>query len=76
MVAKKEIITISLKNLLDKFIGDNEKIDFLDIDLEDYDLEVLKSNDWRKYRPKVILNESDKELKDSFSCEVSQYLIS
>ncbi|MEM0575260.1 FkbM family methyltransferase [Flavobacterium polysaccharolyticum] len=76
VVAKKEIITINLKSLLDKFIDDNQKIDFLDIDVEGYDLEVLKSNDWSKYRPKVILIESDRELKDSFSCEVTQYLIS
>lgn len=76
VVAKKEIITISLKDLLDKYIDQNEKIDFLDIDVEGFDLEVLKSNDWIKYRPKVILIESDSELTDSFSCEISQYLIS
>lgn len=33
------------------------KIDFLDIDVEGYELNVLKSNDWDLYRPTIILCE-------------------
>lgn len=36
----------------------NLTIDFLSIDTEGYDYEVLKSNDWKKYKPKVICIES------------------
>jgi FkbM family methyltransferase len=32
-------------------------IDFMSIDAEGYELEILKSNDWEKYRPKFILTE-------------------
>lgn len=35
-----------------------KKIDFLSIDTEGYDFEVLKSNDWKKFRPKVICVET------------------
>ncbi len=33
-------------------------IDFLSIDTEGYDLQVLKSNDWAKFRPRLICIES------------------
>jgi FkbM family methyltransferase len=34
-----------------------DKIDFLSIDVEGLDLEVLKGNNWEKYQPEVILIE-------------------
>lgn len=44
----KEILNIYLKNY---------KIDFLNVDVEGMDLDVLQSNDWSKYRPTYILVE-------------------
>lgn len=35
-----------------------DTVDFLSIDTEGYDMEVLRSNDWNKYRPKVICIET------------------
>lgn len=32
----------------------NQTIDFMNVDVEGFDLQVLKSNDWAKFRPKVI----------------------
>ncbi|MCW5198181.1 FkbM family methyltransferase [Desulfobulbus sp. F3] len=32
-------------------------IDFLSVDAEGVDLKVLKSNDWNKYRPYIVLAE-------------------
>ena len=55
----KKVINIEVKPLykvLDTFLN-NQKIDFLNIDVEGLDLQVLKSNDWSKYRPKIILVE-------------------
>lgn len=34
------------------------KIDFLSVDTEGFDLEVLQSNDWKKFQPKVICIET------------------
>jgi len=46
-----------LSTVLEKY-SKGKKIDFISIDTEGYDLEVLKSNDWKKFRPKVICIES------------------
>jgi FkbM family methyltransferase len=34
-----------------------EGVDLLSVDVEGMDLEVLQSNDWKKYRPKIIICE-------------------
>jgi hypothetical protein len=51
------IPTIPLKHLLDKHLPLGRKINFLTVDVEGYDLEVLESNDWKKYRPDFVLVE-------------------
>ena len=51
----KELQTKKLSWVLDTYL--NREIDFLTIDVEGMELEVLKSNNWKKYRPKVILFE-------------------
>lgn len=43
-----------LSDILDEHLQENTHIDFLNIDVEDLDLEVLKSNDWGKYRPTFV----------------------
>lgn len=55
----KEIRKIQVKPLRE-ILQDNLKgqiIDFLSVDVEGLDLDVLKSNDWGKYRPKFVLAE-------------------
>ncbi|RAX54402.1 hypothetical protein CCY99_03350 [Helicobacter sp. 16-1353] len=54
---------------------ESNKIDFLSIDVEGLDLEVLKSNNWEKYRPKVVLVESYlRDLDDLRNNEVYNFL--
>ena len=64
----------SLKEVLDKNLNENDRLDFFDIDVEGFDLEVLKTNDWKKYRPKVIVIESDSPLKEDITSEIVNYL--
>lgn len=52
---KLEIRT--LREILDKYLPVNREISFLSVDVEGFDLSVLKSNDWRTYRPKIVLVE-------------------
>jgi len=52
-----DIETSTLEEILDNNLPDNQKIDFLSIDVEGLDFEVLKSNNFEKYKPKVILIE-------------------
>ena len=54
--------TRTLSSILDEYLPKGQKIDFLSIDVEGFDLKVLSSNDWEKYKPTVILAE-DKEFK-------------
>jgi len=55
---KIELDTYPLSEVLDKFLPEQQEIDFISIDVEGLDFEVIKSNDWNKYRPKMILIES------------------
>jgi hypothetical protein len=57
-----------------KNLDKNDRLDFFDIDVEGFDLEVLKTNDWVKYRPKVIVIESDISLQNDISSEIVKYL--
>ena len=74
IVEKKEIQTVSLKSILSKHLEKDEVIDFLDIDVEGFDLEVLQSNDWERFRPKIILVESNTDLKNDLQSEITKYL--
>lgn len=64
----------SLKEILDNNLDENDRLDFFDVDVEGLDLEVLKTNDWNKYRPKVIVVESDISIKQDVNSEIVMYL--
>lgn len=51
-----KIPTMPLKEILEKNLNGRE-IDLLSIDTEGYDVQVLQSNDWVKYRPKMVILE-------------------
>ena len=46
-----------LSKILDTHLPSGQNINFLSVDIEGLDLTVLASNDWAKYRPKVVLAE-------------------
>jgi FkbM family methyltransferase len=58
LIEKEEVLTVPLSEILDQYLPQNQKIDFLNIDAEGLDLEVLQSNNWSKYKPQFILVES------------------
>ncbi|WP_100611961.1 FkbM family methyltransferase [Confluentibacter lentus] len=70
----KDIPIYSLKDILDKNLDENDRLDFFDVDVEGFDLEVLKTNDWDKYRPKVVVVESDVAIKQDVNSELVKYL--
>jgi hypothetical protein len=49
--------TTKLKVLLDANVKPGTAIDLLNIDVEGLELEVIRSNDWRKYAPVVVVVE-------------------
>lgn len=57
IVGRREIKTTRLDDLLETTLPPNKAIDFLSIDVEGLDLEVLQSNNWKAFRPAVVLVE-------------------
>ncbi|MBE9109122.1 FkbM family methyltransferase [Nodosilinea sp. LEGE 07298] len=57
IVGEKLIKTKKLSEILDEYLPTGQTIDFLSIDVEGLDYQVLLSNDWSKYRPRIILIE-------------------
>ncbi len=53
----KCIKVLRLSTLLNAHLPRGQSISFLSVDVEGMDLEVLQSNDWTKYRPRVVLIE-------------------
>lgn len=52
----KPVSVVSLSELFTSHVL-NKEIDLLSVDTEGLDLEVLKSNHWQKFRPKIIIVE-------------------
>lgn len=57
IIFKKEIQTYPLSEILTQHLPIGQDIDFLNVDVEGPDLEVLKSNDWDRFRPTIVLVE-------------------
>jgi FkbM family methyltransferase len=74
IIKKINIPLYSLKDILDKNLNETDRLDFFDVDAEGFDLEILKTNDWNKYRPKIIVIESDLSLKEDITSEIVCYL--
>jgi len=70
-----DIETSTLEEILEEYLPNNQEIDFLSIDVEGLDFAVLKSNNFAKYKPKVILIEVlGSGLSDIENNEISKYL--
>lgn len=69
------IKTMRLESILDKNLPKDQKISFLSIDAEGHDIEVLKSNNWDKYRPEIIIVEDHKDrIEQIVNSEITSYL--
>lgn len=66
--------TMPLSQVLDQHLPAGQTIDFLTIDAEGFDLEVLKSNNWNKYIPLFIMVETNINLKNLQQSEIYNYL--
>jgi len=57
-ISKKiELKPIRLEDLFENQLNENQEIDFMSIDVEGFELNVLQSNNWVKYRPTVLIIE-------------------
>jgi FkbM family methyltransferase len=63
-----------LSNVLDRYLPANTYIDYLNIDAEGLDMQVLRSNNWQKYRPSLIAVESHYSEGPIQNSEIYRYL--
>lgn len=75
LLSKEQLPCEPLKAVLEKYLPLNTDIDLLDVDVEGLDLEVLKSNDWQRFRPKVILVEDKEFRKNPGQSDVFLFLV-
>lgn len=54
---KKQLHTRRLEDILDQHLPPATPIDVMSVDVEGLDLQVLRSNDWNRYRPRFLLVE-------------------
>lgn len=48
----------TLTQIFEKHLPDGQHIDFISIDCEGHDLNVLISNDWSRFRPEIVVAET------------------
>lgn len=67
---------ITLRDLLDEYLPVGQHIDFLSVDAEGFDFQILESNDWTRYRPDYVLVELHTfgHNERIFSCEACRFL--
>jgi len=74
IIKELKVETYPLADVLDKYLPAGQQIDFLTIDVEGLDLQVLQSNNWDKYKPSYILVEDRIDFSNLSSSEVYNYL--
>jgi FkbM family methyltransferase len=75
IIGTQEVPVIPLKQILEKHVPANTRIDFLTVDVEGLDLEVLASNDWEKFRPSFIIAEDlDFKFEKPTESDIYNYL--
>jgi FkbM family methyltransferase len=58
IIGTKNIPVRRLSDILEEFLPPATPIDFMTVDVEGLDLDVLKSNDWSRFRPACLLVEA------------------
>jgi FkbM family methyltransferase len=77
LISKDRIQVLRLSDVLDRHLPPNQKIDFLTIDVEGLDLQVLRSNDWSRYRPSYVLAEAlgMRDVDQVINSELHAYMV-
>ncbi len=68
---KVSVPITTLKIIFDTHLKPGQNIDVMSVDVEGRDLDVLKSNDWKKYRPEFIIIETQENAK-----QIDKFMVS
>jgi len=75
LLERVDVVVRRLDDLLAEYLPAGQVIDFLTIDVEGKDREVLESNDWGRFRPRFILAETLRtDMLNLANCPVVQLL--
>lgn len=69
LVESRKIKTTPLAEVLKTHLSQDQAIDLLSVDVEGLDLEVLKSNDWERFKPRVVIVECLTALLDDINTD-------
>lgn len=77
IIGTKDIPVQRLDTVLANHLPAKSRIDFLTVDVEGLDLEVLRSNDWEMFRPTLIVAEElDLDISRLHASSIYQFLYS
>lgn len=77
LLGTEMLTTRRLENILDEHVPNGTNIDFMSIDVEGHDFQVLQSNNWTRYRPNYLIIENHKfTFKSLEDDEIGKYLLS
>jgi FkbM family methyltransferase len=76
IMSTKTVPLKKLSEILEQNLPGGQTIDFLSVDVEGLDLPVLKSNDWKKFRPTFVLAEdfATETVEQALSGPIASYL--
>lgn len=70
LIGEMQVPVRTLSGLLREYLPPGQAIDFMTIDAEGFDMQVLQSNDWQAFRPAIVLIEAlETRLEDLLSHE-------
>jgi FkbM family methyltransferase len=77
VVQECSVTTKRLENIIGEYPGSNREIDFMSVDVEGYELKVLRSNNWELYRPKLLVVEMNKntQIIETYLCSKGYALV-
>ncbi len=71
-----KVRTRTLESILDEYLPIGQQIDFMSVDVENHDINVLRSNNWKKYRPFLVVVElALEQIEDVISNEITQFML-
>lgn len=74
LVRESRVPVNTLEAILEKYLPEGKHIDFITVDVEGLDFQVLSSNNWEKYRPRFLLVECYLDFTDLRKDKIYTYL--
>ena len=77
LIETRDCPTMTLESIFDKYVPEFVEIDVMSIDIEGLELEVLKTNNWLKFRPRFLVVEVlNENLETIIQNDLYNYLLS